>query len=148
MLIKKLLVREVLTFCQNFQVKVIGNQKKKNLYKLPKRELKTHLASTASSACGTIKHRRLIRKRLKSHLPFNHCHGLGIQSCFNQRHNLGSQLAATLFNSFTKSSTIPNKVTLSLNEAFDTGYALWRRHPCCTKTKDLISAAHSLCKYT
>lgn len=150
---KKLLIREVQTLCQSFQVEGIWNQKKNYIYNCLKEGLETHstsiasITSTASTASGTTNYRCLIKERLESHLLSNHRQGLQTQPYSNQRHGLKFQPAATLSNLFIYVSNIL-KVISSPTKTSGTGYSLWRGHHCRMGIKDLTFAAHRLCKYT
>lgn len=76
---------------------------------------------TAFRVFGTTKPRRLIKKRLESHLLVS--------------------------NSFTNTSDI-NNVSPLPTKAFAMGYLLWHRYCHCSEIKDLIPAVRSLCDYT
>ena len=125
-----------------------GSKAKKKIYTSHlQEEMEFHSASTASTASGTTNPCRLIRERLESHPPSNHCQGLATQPCPNQRQGSGSHLAAIASRSFTNASNIPN-VILSPTKFLATGNSLWRGHRRRAGIKDSTSAACSLCKVT
>lgn len=70
--------------------------------------MESHSASTNSTASNTTNARRLIKKRLESHLSSNHRQSVESQPCLNQKQGSGSHPAATVSNSFTNASDIPD----------------------------------------
>lgn len=111
------------------------------------KDWESHLVSTTSKASSPINPYNLIRKRLKSHLFFNHHKGLGTQFCLNQWRGSGSYLAPTMSNFFTNVSYISD-LTLILSKVSATEYLLWRGYCCHSRNENLTLILCSLCKYT
>lgn len=144
---KNLLVREVLTLRQSFQVEGIYNQKKNYTSHQLRERLESHSTSITFTASSTTNYYRLIRKRVKSYPVSNYCQSLGTQPYFNQWHDFGLKSVVTTSSFFTNTSSIPKVISLPIRAPI-MGYSLQYKHCYCLGIQDSIPAACSLCEYT
>lgn len=118
----------IANFPLEFPIERIQKLKKKIYTGRLQKMIESHSVSTAftaSTVSGTTNPCHLIRERLESHLPSNHCQGLGTQPQPNQRQGSRSHPATNAFGSFINASNIPN-VIRSPTKLPVTVNSLWR----------------------
>lgn len=112
-----------------------------------KKGLETYLAFINLIISSIINHCCLIRKRLKSYIPFKHYQSLEISPCSYQQHSFGFKLTAFASSSSINAFNIFNKILSLPNKASSISYILWYKHCYYTKIKNSILVACNLYKY-